>query len=104
MRARRLDLRVAGSCCLFPREQDVSAGGTTVEEQIEERELWNEAELAVALRVRRVREPLPLDGDARAAKRVDIQIRRRAARAGERGAHADRATKRDDAIGLSARQ
>src|SRR5438105_4658754 len=84
-------------------EQDVARGGAVVEEQVEEAEVRAEAELGVALRVRRVIEVLPDHADAAAAHLLGVEpARGRAAR--QVAARADLAAEIDQACGAVAGQ
>src|SRR5262245_21832028 len=71
------------------REQQIAARRAAVEQQVDEREVRHEAELAVALRILRVIEVLPDHADAGAAHPLDVEVVRRATAAGEIRARAD---------------
>src|SRR5262245_37553500 len=60
-------------------EQHGAAVRPDVEEEVEETQIRNEAELRVALRIDRVLEALPVDGDAGAAERRHVEVASRSA-------------------------
>src|SRR5687768_14378034 len=77
---------------------------STIEEQVEESEVRDEADVGVALRIRRVTEALPDRRDTGACEHRRVEIVGRAAAAREVDAGAELRAHVGDALGLRAAQ